>query len=279
MRVMAGWIALTPELPAKLLRPAGVGLRPARGPVGQASARAARSGAGVRAIGSGVRALPGCPRGSGRPGGDDRAVHRRLPGPEAAPGCRVRRPRRAGQPGLRAAHPADPRSVSRRRAAPHRRRRPSSTPSPAPRAIGRVSRRGSELRGMLDASGGVTGSVATEARGGRRTGPEQSGAGSRRAHRRAGHARRRTSPPARRSRRRTSWSGCWTVSSGVRAGRTRADRSPPHLQDEVHRTDDLVVQARWAVPRPAAAGASARPRSPGSTSRPARRRPRRPGEP
>ena len=49
MRIMAGWIALTPELPAKLLLGRHVWDCAQHADLGQAAARAARAGAGVRA--------------------------------------------------------------------------------------------------------------------------------------------------------------------------------------------------------------------------------------
>ncbi len=56
MRMLGGWIALTPELRGQAAaRPPRVGLRPARRPVGQAAARAAGAGPASEPASAGVR--------------------------------------------------------------------------------------------------------------------------------------------------------------------------------------------------------------------------------
>ena len=64
---------------------------------------------------------------------------------------------------------------------------------------------------------------------------------------------------------------------GVRARRPRPDRSPPHLQDQVRRGRRRWWSRRDGPPRPAGAGASARRRSPGWRAGPPARPGPRPG--
>ena len=125
MRVMGGWIALTPELPAKLLLGRHVwDCAQHADQWGQRLARAARP-AQVSEPSNRVRARSWTPS-SGReaPGADGRAAGRRLPGPEAAPRRRVRRPPGAANP----VYEPPTRRILERCLADERRHMPTASP-------------------------------------------------------------------------------------------------------------------------------------------------------
>ena len=111
MRMMAGWIALTPELDGQAGDgEAGVRRRAAYRRARKAAARTARAAAGVQAAQRRIRHVHERDRGQGRVGGYDRAAGWNLSGAEAASDFPLQLARVGDESGLRAADAANPRS-------------------------------------------------------------------------------------------------------------------------------------------------------------------------
>ena len=173
------------------------------------------------------------------------AADRRVPGAEAAPARRVRRPPGARQPGVRAADPADPRALHRRGAAPHRRGRGSCSSALAarrrPAGAGQAWER--ELAGCSTPPAGCRGRRrdAATVRARRGDGARAGRARPRRARSsgvtRAAH--RRTSRPAAEvdPADLVEWLVAGASSAEFELVAPRPHRRPSRLQDEVRRPD------------------------------------------